>query len=114
MKLNSRWCRSPRPPTGRKPSPTRGREDLTGQAGMVDKVSIHQGAPRGAMGPLSSHTSRLVIAGLLLWTSLACQTPAAPAAAPRAPDTTTAGAAPIPVRLSQPVAGLGYTSIYVA
>jgi NitT/TauT family transport system substrate-binding protein len=66
------------------------------------------------MGPLSLHVSRLAIAGLLLWTCLACHAPAAPEASPRAPGAPTAVSAPIPVRLSQPVAGLGYTSIYVA
>ena len=66
-------------------------------------------------------TATLVV--LLTWTALACQSsprgeakpagaagPAAPSGAAPAP----AAAAPIKVRLSQPVAGLGYTSVYVA
>src|ERR1044072_830939 len=66
------------------------------------------------MGPLSLHPCRLAIAGLLLWTCLACQAPAAPDASPRAPDAPAAVAAPLPVRLSPPGAGLGHKSIYVA
>jgi NitT/TauT family transport system substrate-binding protein len=65
----------------------------------------------------------VICVGLLTWVAVACQSPPrgeakpggpgpaapAPAAAP-APTV----AAPIKVRMSQPVAGLGYTSIYVA
>src|SRR5437762_1971215 len=66
--------------------------------------------------------SRLALLCLLAGTALACQGPAAgqPSSAPAATDSSPArdsAAAtppPIKVRLSQPVAGLGYTSIYVA
>src|SRR5262249_29210858 len=67
------------------------------------------------------HYGAVALVVLLAWASLACQGPsrgetagsATPNAAPEAAAAATA-LAPIRVRLSQPVAGLGYTSIYVA